>query len=340
MSLLLIIEDDEPLRRALARELRRIPGAEVLEAGSVDEALLYVEHRVPDLVVLDLELPGRTGLEFVEELTSCNVDVPVFVVSGNLQRFAHRFPREALLRLFEKPLDPGELRDRVIECLRAVRDESATFTVADFLEIAAAGGRTVDIEARWRDGTTGCVTMVDGVPWQARYGSLNGWPAFGLVAWRPGARVRLRRPEGRPLDRTLEEGVDVLLLESSRLRDEFASRNGGTCDPWADERAWLRFLEERGALGGVRHVTTSRLPRVESVGDEPVPEEAFDDLLDAAVRASLTRDYETAARFFLLAERARPGDPTVRANLQRLREMGVRVALDASGVADGTRGER
>ncbi len=344
MSLLLIIEDDEPLRRALARDLRRVPGAEVLEAGTVDEALLYVDQRVPDLIVLDLDLPGRSGLEFIEELGLRGVRIPVLVVSGSLVHFAHRLPQDAPLHLFEKPLEPGLLRRHVIECLQAPGDESATFTVADFVEIAAAGRRTVHIEANWRGGTRGRVTMVDGVPWDARYETLRGWPAFGLVAWRPGAHVRLRRLEGRPPARSLEGAVDVLLLDSARRRDEFVAAHGAGREPWDDTEAWRAFVDENRSVGErgsePAHGTRSTVPPARAADGEPVPEEAFDDLLDAAVRASLTRDYETAARFFQLAARARPGDPTVRANLQRLRQMGVQVALEASEEVDGTRGER
>ena len=62
---LLIVEDDESLRRILARHLRTL-GYRVEEAASAEEAVRSLVGGVrPDLVVLDINLPGDTGWDLL-----------------------------------------------------------------------------------------------------------------------------------------------------------------------------------------------------------------------------------------------------------------------------------
>jgi two-component system phosphate regulon response regulator PhoB len=62
MSLILIVEDEADLQQVLAYNLRQA-GHEVLTASTGEAALALVRQRPPDLVVLDLMLPGVTGIE-------------------------------------------------------------------------------------------------------------------------------------------------------------------------------------------------------------------------------------------------------------------------------------
>jgi DNA-binding response OmpR family regulator len=64
-STLLIVEDDESLRQILARHLRSL-GFRVEETASAEEAVRSLEAGVrPDLVVLDINLPGDTGWDLL-----------------------------------------------------------------------------------------------------------------------------------------------------------------------------------------------------------------------------------------------------------------------------------
>ena len=57
---IMVVEDDAPLRDALATSLGA-HGYEVTEAGSAEEAVVLAGFDVPDLVLLDLSLPGADG---------------------------------------------------------------------------------------------------------------------------------------------------------------------------------------------------------------------------------------------------------------------------------------
>lgn len=77
MAVVLIVDDDEyinsMMREALARE-----GYDVLSAYSGTEALMVLEKNAPDIVLLDLMLPGMSGEEVVKKIRG----IPVIVVSA------------------------------------------------------------------------------------------------------------------------------------------------------------------------------------------------------------------------------------------------------------------
>lgn len=64
---ILIIEDELPLRKALS-DAFLVHGYEVIEAGTAAEALRLVPLRQPDVVLLDILLPGASGLVFLRNL--------------------------------------------------------------------------------------------------------------------------------------------------------------------------------------------------------------------------------------------------------------------------------
>jgi two-component system phosphate regulon response regulator PhoB len=69
MSVILIVEDEADLQQVLAYNLRQA-GHDVLTASSGESALALVKQRPPDLVVLDLMLPGVTGIEVCRVIKS------------------------------------------------------------------------------------------------------------------------------------------------------------------------------------------------------------------------------------------------------------------------------
>ena len=77
----LVVEDDRSLREGLAMNFR-LRGYRVLTAATGDEGLRAAFDGQPDLVVLDLMLPGVDGLEILEELRGREVDVPVLILSA------------------------------------------------------------------------------------------------------------------------------------------------------------------------------------------------------------------------------------------------------------------
>ena len=130
---ILIIEDDNKMARSLSEGLDE-RGYEVLRAGSGEEGFFLVYSFRPDLILLDLSLPGRGGLEILKQLREQGLDLWVLVLTS------HNELGERVLGLQQgaddylgKPFAFSELIARVETLLRRGQPKlaSRTFAVAD-----------------------------------------------------------------------------------------------------------------------------------------------------------------------------------------------------------------
>ena len=83
-ELILVVEDNEKNRK-LARDVLKVKGYRVVEADSAEAALERVGEEVPDLVLMDIHLPGMTGIQALEQLrgkdSTRNIPVIAFTAS-------------------------------------------------------------------------------------------------------------------------------------------------------------------------------------------------------------------------------------------------------------------
>ena len=80
----ILVADDEPTIREIAREFLTSAGYDVLEASDGREALALACEKQPDLIVLDIMMPWMTGIEVVREIRQ-QPDVkntPILIMSG------------------------------------------------------------------------------------------------------------------------------------------------------------------------------------------------------------------------------------------------------------------
>lgn len=78
----ILVVDDDPFVRAIARAALTARGHEVLEAGDGRQGLDLFQAHGPDLVIVDLKMPVMTGLELLSSLSASTPRIPVLVVSG------------------------------------------------------------------------------------------------------------------------------------------------------------------------------------------------------------------------------------------------------------------
>jgi two-component system response regulator RegA len=78
---LLIVDDDEPFRTRLMRAFSD-RGFDVSGAGSVDEALVLAHEDTPEFALVDLRLPGKSGLELVKTLRDLDAATTIVVLTG------------------------------------------------------------------------------------------------------------------------------------------------------------------------------------------------------------------------------------------------------------------
>lgn len=79
---ILIVDDHPIVREGLIQQLNREPDLMVCaQASNASQALAAVEKHQPDLVLIDINLPGRSGLELIRDLRAVTTNLPMLVLS-------------------------------------------------------------------------------------------------------------------------------------------------------------------------------------------------------------------------------------------------------------------
>jgi len=135
----LIVDDEPRARNRLARLLRSIKGIDLCGlARDGAEALETLEREKPDLVLLDVQMPGLDGFEVVNELRGDSLPLIVFVTAYD--QYALRAFEVSAVDYLLKPVSEERLRQAVAKADKILQSSSAALTgVAEqYAQIAAA----------------------------------------------------------------------------------------------------------------------------------------------------------------------------------------------------------
>jgi len=123
-----LITDDEPDVREFIKAVLEDDGYEFVTAADGEAALAAVKEHKPDLVILDVQMPGKTGFEVFDDLRhdEATQDIPVVMLTGIRQRTGIGFSSREMGDYYgsepnaylEKPIDPEKLRSTVAKLLR------------------------------------------------------------------------------------------------------------------------------------------------------------------------------------------------------------------------------
>ena len=118
MARILVIDDDAQLRTLLAHLLRQA-GHQVALAEDGDEGIALYRRRPADLVITDVIMPRKGGVETVTELCQDYPGLRAIVISGGheLSELASTIPQLRWLKAIQKPFQPDELLAVVAEAL-------------------------------------------------------------------------------------------------------------------------------------------------------------------------------------------------------------------------------
>ena len=120
MTHTVLIADDEPSVRMLVQATIEADGYKVLEASDGDEAWVLIQEHRPSLVLLDVMMPGRTGLEILGSIKSDPdlVDTKVILLTASAQKSDIDAGLIAGADFYlTKPFSPRDLRSKVDEAL-------------------------------------------------------------------------------------------------------------------------------------------------------------------------------------------------------------------------------
>lgn len=148
----LVVEDDQPIRASIRRALA-YEGYSVTEAEDGETALDTVSHSPPDLILLDLNLPGIDGIEVCRRIRTAGDTMPIMMIT------ARDAVSDRVIGLdsgaddyLVKPFDLAELTARVRAALRRHEPGPERLVVGDLtVEVeamqAAISGRQVEFTA-------------------------------------------------------------------------------------------------------------------------------------------------------------------------------------------------
>jgi excisionase family DNA binding protein len=120
-QLILVVDDDPRLREYLRVNLE-MEGYEVVEAGSAEEGLAALDEEPPDLILLDVMMPGVDGWQMLSRVRERHglASIPVVMFSGKLDSEQAAAAEEAGAQAFiGKPFDPQQLIASTKQLLRA-----------------------------------------------------------------------------------------------------------------------------------------------------------------------------------------------------------------------------
>lgn len=81
MSRILLVDDDDPFRKMLRLSLIRL-GHDVVEVGNGKDAVRLINERLPDLLITDLVMPEKEGLETIDEVRRKHPKLKIIAMSG------------------------------------------------------------------------------------------------------------------------------------------------------------------------------------------------------------------------------------------------------------------
>jgi excisionase family DNA binding protein len=114
----LIVDDDERLREYVRVNLE-MEGYTVREAGGAEEGLRVLEESTPDLVLLDVMMPGVDGWEMLQRVQERHGvgAIPVIMFSGKVDESAEEAAKRGAQGFIGKPFNPQELIDQTKQLL-------------------------------------------------------------------------------------------------------------------------------------------------------------------------------------------------------------------------------
>ena len=118
---ILVIDDEELIRESFDLALRG-SGHSVETVSTGEEGIEKVKERIPDLIFLDLRMPGIGGIEALRRLRNINNDVPVYIITAlyaNYLQQLNGLKEEGIdFEICRKPLDSNEINSAVESILK------------------------------------------------------------------------------------------------------------------------------------------------------------------------------------------------------------------------------
>lgn len=118
MAKILAIDDDQTILKLIAITLQQ-DGHDCLTAGSAAEAMELLANQEFELVLVDIHLPGKSGLDLIDDIKTLNPDAGIMMVTGVTEiEVSKSAADKGAWAYLTKPFSPSQLIINTINCLR------------------------------------------------------------------------------------------------------------------------------------------------------------------------------------------------------------------------------
>jgi DNA-binding NtrC family response regulator len=109
-----LVVDDCLATRVIIKDILHDLNLEILESSNGNDAVSMVIKEHPRLIILDLTMPYKSGLDVLEELSEEDFHTPVVIISSDISLYTKETCASfGIFDYLEKPLDPERLRNVV-----------------------------------------------------------------------------------------------------------------------------------------------------------------------------------------------------------------------------------
>ncbi len=115
MATILVVEDDKNQRLLYEQELK-LEGYEVVTASDGKDALVKIQEQLPDLIIMDINMPKMDGIETIGKILGKNKEIPV-IINTAYSNYKDNFMSWAADAYIVKSSDLLELKNTVKEIL-------------------------------------------------------------------------------------------------------------------------------------------------------------------------------------------------------------------------------
>lgn len=113
----ILIADDSMFQRFMTTKIIKDMGFEVLEASNGQECVDSGVANDPDLIILDLNMPVKSGLEVLEELRTHGRTKPILIMTADIQVSTRSRCEEYGVHFLNKPVPEDVIRDTVLRLI-------------------------------------------------------------------------------------------------------------------------------------------------------------------------------------------------------------------------------